>query len=86
MTNSAAIFVFMIIFPRTEREIRREEHLKWLASLHDLKQMKNCRLPRCISMPNALLNKIQLDVFFDASLSGFLPVTYRWTVAVTYIF
>ena len=59
-----------------DTEIRQEENSKWLAWLSDLQQMKNCSVPRCISIPEAQMDNVELHIFCDASLSGFAAVAY----------
>ena len=57
-------------------KIRQEEFAKWLTWLHELKGLKNCSVPRCMSVPDYLENKVQLHVFCDASLSAYSAAAY----------
>ena len=56
--------------------IRDEEQVGWVKWTENLKNMKNCSIPRCITPKNQKYEHAQLHMFCDASLKAYTAVVY----------
>ena len=56
--------------------IRDEEQVGWLKWTQNLRNMKSCSIPRCLTPKNQQFSEAQLHMFCDASLKAYTAVTY----------
>ena len=59
-----------------DAEIRDEEFGHWMKWLDNLKEIKQCRIPRCLIPKGSDPFSTELHVFCDASLQAFATVAY----------